>query len=132
MKRDKRIGVPFLMNQEGEIGRLTKSLSSRFTCTCGDAMTVTKDNLIQSLYDQCGLSRPTSKASIETLFELIKKALESGDDVLISGFGKFFVRRKAPRRGRNPATGEDLTLGARTVVGFKCSGILKERVNGEG
>ena len=95
-------------------------------------MTVTKDNLIQSLYDQCGLSRPTSKASIETLFELIKKALESGDDVLISGFGKFFVRRKAPRRGRNPATGEDLTLDARTVVGFKCSGILKERINGGG
>jgi integration host factor subunit alpha len=95
-------------------------------------MTVTKDNLIQSLYDQCGLSRPTSKASIETLFELIKKALESGDDVLISGFGKFSAKKKAPRKGRNPATGEDLPLDGRTVVTFKCSGVLKERVNREG
>ena len=95
-------------------------------------MTLVKDNLIQSLYDQCGLSKHKSIVLVQEVFELIKKALESGDDVLISGFGKFFVRRKAPRRGRNPATGEDLTLGARTVVGFKCSGILKERINGGG
>ena len=94
-------------------------------------MTLVKDNLIQSLYDQCGLSKQTSKVLVETVFELIKKALESGDDVLISGFGKFSARKKAPRRGRNPATGEDLTLDARTVVTFKCSGVLKERVNGK-
>ena len=94
-------------------------------------MTLVKDNLIQSLYDQCGLSKQTSRTTVETVFELIEKALESGDDVLISGFGKFSARKKAPRRGRNPATGEDLTLDARTVVTFKCSGVLKERVNGK-
>ena len=95
-------------------------------------MTLVKDNLIQSLYDQCGLSKQKSIVLVETVFELIEKALESGDDVLISGFGKFSARKKAPRRGRNPATGEDLTLDARTVVTFKCSGVLKERVNGKG
>ena len=94
-------------------------------------MTLVKDNLIQSLYDQCGLSKQKSKVLVDTVFELIEKALESGDDVLISGFGKFSARKKAPRRGRNPATGEDLTLDARTVVTFKCSGVLKERVNGK-
>ena len=94
-------------------------------------MTLVKDNLIQSLYAQCGLSKQTSRTTVETVFELIEKALESGDDVLISGFGKFSARKKAPRRGRNPATGEDLTLDARTVVTFKCSGVLKERVNGK-
>ena len=95
-------------------------------------MTLVKDNLIQSLYDQCGLSKQKSILLVETVFEVIKKALESRDDVLISGFGKFFVRKKAPRRGRNPATGEDLPLDARTVVTFKCSGILRDRINGKG
>ena len=92
-------------------------------------MTLVKDNLIQSLYDQCGLSKQKSIVLVEEVFELIKKALESGDDVLISGFGKFYVRKKAPRKGRNPATGEDLILDGRIVVGFKCSGILKEKIN---
>ena len=93
-------------------------------------MTLVKDDLIQSLYDQCGISKQKSKVLVETIFELIKKALESGDDVLVSGFGKFCERKKAPRKGRNPATGEDLSLDARTVVTFKCSGILKGRING--
>ena len=93
-------------------------------------MTFVKDNLIRSLYDQCGFSRHKSILLVETLFELTKKALESGDDVLISGFGKFSARKKAPRKGRNPANGEDLPLDGRTVVTFKCSGILKDRING--
>jgi integration host factor subunit alpha len=83
-------------------------------------MTLIKDNLIQSLYDQCGLSKQTSKA------------LESGDDVLISGFGKFCARTKAQRKGRNPATGEDLPLDARTVVTFKCSPRMRDRISGKG
>ena len=95
-------------------------------------MTLVKDDLVQSLYDQCGLSKQKSKALVEGVFELIKRALESGDDALISGFGKFSARKKAPRRGRNPATGQDLPLDARTVVVFKCSGILKDRINREG
>ena len=97
-----------------------------------ELMTLVKDNLIQSLYDQCGLSKQKSIVVVETVFELIKKALESGDDVLISGFGKFSVKKKAPRRGRNPATGEDLTLHARTVVTFKCSPRMRDRISGEG
>jgi integration host factor subunit alpha len=94
-------------------------------------MTLKKENLIESMYNQCGFSKPKSRAVVETLFELIKKSLESGDDVLISGFGKFYVRKKSTRRGRNPATGEDLILGGRTVVGFRCSPVLRDKVNGE-
>ena len=75
-------------------------------------MTLTKDNLIQTLYDQAGFSKQPARTTVETVFELVKKTLESGEDVLISGFGKFSVRKKAPRKGRNPATGEDLPLGA--------------------
>jgi integration host factor subunit alpha len=95
-------------------------------------MTLTKDNLIQTLYDQTGLSKQKSRTTVETVFELVKKALESGDDVLVSGFGKFIVREKASRRGRNPATGEDLTLDPRRVITFKCSPRMRDRVNGKG
>jgi integration host factor subunit alpha len=93
-------------------------------------MTLVKDDLIQSLYDQVGLSKQQSKALVEEVFEQIKNALESGDDVLISGFGKFIVREKAQRKGRNPATGGDLTLDARSVVGFKCSPVLRDKIDG--
>ena len=75
----------------------------------GAIMTLTKDNLIQTLYDQSGFSKHQSRALVETIFERVKQSLESGDDVLISGFGKFCVKKKSPRKGRNPATGEDLT-----------------------
>ena len=92
-------------------------------------MTIVKDNLIQSLYEHCGLSNQTSKVLVEGVFEVIKKALESGHDVLISGLGKFSARKKAPRKGRKPATGEDLILGRRTGVMFKSSGILRDRIN---
>ena len=95
-------------------------------------MTLTKDDLIQTLYDQSGFSKQKARASVETVFELVKKVLESGEDVLISGFGKFSVKKKAPRRGRNPATGEDLALDSRTVVTFRCSAVMRERVNGKG
>jgi len=70
-------------------------------------MTLVKDDLIQTLYDQAGVSKRKSREVVETVFELIRKALESGEDVLISGFGKFSLKKKAPRKGRNPATGED-------------------------
>jgi integration host factor subunit alpha len=95
-------------------------------------MTLVKENLIQSLYDQAGLSKQQSKALVDNVFELIKKSLESSDDVLISGFGKFSVRSKAPRRGRNPSTREDLTLDARRVVMFKWSRLLRDKINGAG
>jgi integration host factor subunit alpha len=93
-------------------------------------MTLVKDDLIQSLQDQCGLSKHKSRTLVETIFEMIKKALESGDDVLLSGFRKFSGRKKGARKGRNPATGEDLTLEARRIVRFKCSSLLMEKING--
>ena len=95
-------------------------------------MTLTKDDLIQALYDQAGFSKQKSRTTVETVFELVKKALESGDDVLVSGFGKFIVREKASRRGRNPKTGQDLTLDPRRVITFKCSPVMRDRVNGKG
>ena len=95
-------------------------------------MTLVKDDLVQTLYDQSGFSKYKSRAVVETVFELVKKSLESGDDVLISGFGKFSVKKKAPRKGRNPATGEDLPLDARTVVTFRCSGVLRDKINAGG
>ena len=92
-------------------------------------MTVTKSCIIQAVRDELGLSLQKSVDVVESLLELIKERLESGEDVLISGFGKFCVKQKAERRGRNPATGNDLMLAARRVVTFKCSGKLRERIN---
>ena len=66
---------------------------------------------------------------VETLLEIIKSKLASGEDVLISGFGKFCVKKKRERRGRNPATGEDMMLEARRVVTFKCSGKLRDKIS---
>jgi len=98
----------------------------------GAIMTLTKDNLIQTLYDQSGFSKHQSRALVEAIFEMVKQSLEAGDDVLISGFGKFSAKKKAPRKGRNPATGEALPLNARTVDTFRCSGILRDKINGAG
>jgi integration host factor subunit alpha len=98
--------------------------------TIPSPMTLVKDNLVQTLYDQAGFSKQKARTTVQTVFELVKKALESGEDVLISGFGKFIVREKASRRGRNPATGQDLTLDPRRVIMFKCSGVMRERING--
>ena len=94
-------------------------------------MALVKSDLIQSLYDHCGLSKQKSEVLVERIFELIKESLQSGEDVLVSGFGKFCVRKKAPRRGRNPATREDLPLDARTVITFKCSPRMRDRVNSQ-
>jgi integration host factor subunit alpha len=68
--------------------------------------------------------------TVESLLEIVKGTLEDGDDVLVSGFGKFCVKEKKKRRGRNPATGSDLTLRERKVVTFKCSGKLRSKING--
>ena len=94
-------------------------------------MTLTKDHLVNSLYNNLDIPKSKSASIIETLLQKMKKTLENREDVLISGFGKFCVKEKNDRRGRNPATGEDLTLEARRVVVFKCSGVLREKVNGE-
>jgi integration host factor subunit alpha len=67
---------------------------------------------------------------VENLLEIIKRSLESGEGIMISGFGKFSVREKKKRMGRNPQTGEGMDLDLRRVVGFKCSGLLKDKING--
>jgi integration host factor subunit alpha len=77
------------------------------------------------------LLKNESIEAVESLLEIIKSTLESGEDVLISGFGKFCVKDKNERKGRNPATGETAILPARRVVTFKCSGKLREKINGE-
>lgn len=95
-------------------------------------MALTKIDLIQSLSDRIGFTKNKSTEITETLLEIIKRTLASGDDVLVSGFGKFCVRDKAERRGRNPATGEPKILRARRVVTFKCSGKLRRKINSKG
>jgi integration host factor subunit alpha len=92
-------------------------------------MALTKAAIVDRITDELGLPRNKSTEVVEALLEIIKAALESGDDVLMSGFGKFCVRDKKARRGRNPATGEDKILRARRVVTFKCSGKLREKLN---
>ncbi|MBU2498753.1 MAG: integration host factor subunit alpha [Proteobacteria bacterium] len=92
-------------------------------------MTVTKDHIINSICDELGVPKRKSAELLESLLKLIVQNLEQGQDVLISGFGKFCVKKKHARKGRNPATGEDLVLGSRNVVTFKCSPILRARVN---
>ena len=92
-------------------------------------MALTKSDIVTSIHD-LGLTKKKSVEVIESLLEIIKRSLESSEDVLISGFGKFCVKEKAKRRGRNPATGEDLMLRGRRVVTFKCSGKLRHKIDG--
>ena len=94
-------------------------------------MTLTKALIIENIRKDCEFDKAQSAKLFETLLETIKSTIESGEDLLISGFGKFCVKDKNKRRGRNPATGNDLTLGARRVVIFKCSPVLRERLNGK-
>ncbi len=95
-------------------------------------MTIIKAGLIDTIYNQARLSKTKSAQVVDSLLEIMKKTLESGEDVLISGFGKFCVKEKMKRKGRNPQTGNDLILGERRVVSFKCSGVLRDKINGKG
>lgn len=91
--------------------------------------TLTKAQIVEGIFAKNLFTKSESARIVETLFELVKQSLESGDDVLISGFGKFSVKEKHQRRGRNPQTGESITLAPRKVVAFKCSGILRDAIN---
>jgi len=92
-------------------------------------MSLTKDEIVKALARENGYQLNQSVELIETLMELIKSRLSSGEDVLISGFGKFCVKEKRERRGRNPATGEDMMLAQRRVVTFKWSRQLRDKIN---
>ena len=93
-------------------------------------MTLTKKGIVDHIQNELGYQRYKSVEVTETLLEIIKSSLESGEDVLVSGFGKFCVKDKQERRGRNPATGSDMMLSARRVVTFKCSGKLRGKIKG--
>jgi integration host factor subunit alpha len=93
-------------------------------------MTLTKANIVDAIHNELGFPKNRSAELIEILLEQIKNTLEKGEDVLISGFGKFCVKDKKERRGRNPATGDDMMLSQRQVVTFRCSHLLREKING--
>lgn len=94
-------------------------------------MTLTKADLVQQVYkSHPSMTKAQATSSVEAFLSISKDALINGDDLLLSGFGKFNVKNKKSRRGRNPQTGDELTLDARRVVTFKPSGILRTKING--
>jgi integration host factor subunit alpha len=93
-------------------------------------MTLTKIHIVDAVAKQNGYPKNQSSEMIETLLEIIKRTLESGEDLLVSRFGKFCVKTKHERRGRNPATGEEMMLNPRRVVTFNCSRKLRDKING--
>ena len=95
---------------------------------CG--VTLTKADLVQRVYQEHNLTKAQAAEAVETFLRIAKNCLENGEDLLVSGFGKFNVKEKKARRGRNPQTGDELILSARKVVTFKPSGILRDRING--
>ena len=94
-------------------------------------MTCTKNKIIEKISEEIEQSPSEAKDTVETLLEIMKSTLASGEDVMVSGFGKFQVNKKAPRKGRNPATDEEMMLKGRRVVTFKCAGGLRDKLNGE-
>ncbi len=92
-------------------------------------MALTKTNVVEQISETLDLSGPEAKDTLEEMLEIIKSTLASGEDIMISGFGKFQVNEKAPRKGRNPATGEEMMLDGRRTVTFKCSGKLRDQIN---
>ena len=94
-----------------------------------ETMTLTKYKLMAKIQTQMGLTKTEARQIVEQVLAIMKDTLAKGEDVLISGFGKFSVREKRARRGRNPQTKESLILSARKVVVFKASGILRQRMN---
>ncbi len=91
---------------------------------------MTKANLIDAIYEKVGLSKKESTQIVELIFELMRKSLETNQKVKISGFGNFNIREKNIRRGRNPQTGNEIKISARSVLTFKASPVLKKVLNG--
>ncbi|MBW2648258.1 MAG: integration host factor subunit alpha [Deltaproteobacteria bacterium] len=93
-------------------------------------MTLTKADIIKSIHDQIGFPQNRSADIFESFLEIIKQSLENGEEVMLSGFGKFGVIDKNARRGRNPHTGESLMIGPKKIVTFKTSPRLRDKVDG--
>jgi len=92
-------------------------------------LTCTKQTIIEKISEKNTCSQSEAKDTIETLLKIMKSTLESGEDIMISGFGKFKVKEKKSRKIRNPANGEDMVLDGRRNVTFKCAGGLRDRIN---
>ena len=94
-------------------------------------MTLTKAHIAKTIHDRLDFTNDRSTQLVDSLLAILKKTLENGEDMLITGFGKFCMKGRRKRRGRNPQTREDLMLDARRVVTFRCSGVLRDKVNGK-
>jgi len=95
-------------------------------------LTLNKTDIIEKISDTNTLKPSQAKETVETLLEIVKSTLSSGEEVMITGFGKFQINEKSARKGRNPATGDEMILDKRRVVTFKCSGKLRDAMNGSG
>jgi integration host factor subunit alpha len=92
---------------------------------------MTKADIVEKIYEKVGFSKKESAELVETVFDLIKTTLEEGDKIKIAGFGNFVVKEKSDRRGRNPQTGEEITIVARKILTFKPSQVLKSAINAQ-
>ena len=91
---------------------------------------MTKAELVERVYEKAGIAKKDSTELVDAVFEMLKSTLEAGEKLKISGFGNFEVKKKADRKGRNPQTGEPITISARSVLTFKPSSVLKSAING--
>ena len=89
----------------------------------------TKTTIIEKICEKEYLPVNQTRDTVEALIEIMKSTLASGEDIMITGFGKFQVNEKAQRKGRNPATGKEMMLAKRRVITFKCAGKLRDRIN---
>ena len=94
-------------------------------------MTLTKSNIVDTVYTRTELTKKESNDYVNEVLELMKETLEGGEEIKVSGFGKFEVRKKSERLGRNPRTGDEILIPERKVLRFKVSQVLKDELNGE-
>lgn len=92
-------------------------------------MALTKAEMVERLFDEVGLNKREAKEFVDAFFDLLRDALQQGKEIKLSGFGNFELRCKNQRPGRNPKTGEEIPISARTVVTFRSGQKLKERVD---
>jgi integration host factor subunit alpha len=90
---------------------------------------MTKADMVEKIYEKIGFSKKESAELVETVFDIIKTTLEQGEKIKIAGFGNFVIKEKADRRGRNPQTGDEITITARKILTFKPSQVLKAAIN---
>ncbi|MCK5505954.1 MAG: integration host factor subunit alpha [Thermodesulfovibrionia bacterium] len=90
---------------------------------------MTKADIVENIYEKVGISKKETAAVVQTIFDTIKETLEGEENVKVSGFRNFVIRKKRARRGRNPQTGEEIEISARKVITFKPSNVLKDLIN---